>query len=197
MSSAHASGAMANNSTSAMTFAATTVCSAFGLTVTATSWSILVSVHTMTRVPRLSAATESAATTLFLSAGWYVALLVPTLVFKYVYLAALSGDGSSKLSELAASVNRAPIWCVHVHDIAPADFLDVFWLVAGLWLIGRALVKIPVVAVACASVFVMLVVGGAHIIAIREMGAPLTLDSVRITKAWLADHPALIPQFLL
>jgi len=150
----------------------------------------------MTRMPRLSAAREGPATTLFLLAGWYVALLVPTLIFKYVYLAALSGSVSTDITLLATSGTHVPLWWVHVHDVAPADFLDAFWLVAGLWLIGRVLLRIPLAALACASVFTILLVGGAHMIAIRETGAQLTLDNVRITRDWIADHPGLIQQFL-
>jgi hypothetical protein len=148
------------------------------------------------RMLRFSAATEGTATTPFLLAGWYVALLVPTLIFKYVYLTALLGAGSTQLSQLAASGRRVPLWWVHVHDIVPGDVLDVFWLVAGLWLIGRVLLRIPLAALACASVLAILAVGGVHLIAVREVGALLTLDNVRITWDWLADHPALIPQFL-
>jgi len=136
------------------------------------------------------------ATTAFLVAGWYVALVVPTLAFKYVYLAAVSGDGSARLSQLAAAGRHVPLWWVHVHDIAPADFLDILWLIAAVWLIGRVLLRIPLVALAVVSVLAVLAVGGAHMIAIREVGAPLTLDNVRITWDWIADHPDQVRQFL-
>jgi len=125
-------------------------------------------------------------------AGWYIALLVPTLVFKYMYLAAVSGNLQTQLTLLAASGTDRPVWWVHVRDIIPADFLDVFCLLAGLWLAGRVALRIPLRILACASVLVIVVVGGAHVIAIREVGAPLTLDTVRITRDWIADHPTLI-----
>jgi hypothetical protein len=135
-------------------------------------------------------------TTSFLIAGWYVALLVPTLIFKYVYLAAVAGNISTQLTLLANSGTHVPLWWVHVHDIVPADFLDVLWLLAGLWLVGRVLLRIPVVTLACVSVLMTVLVGGGHMIAVREIGAPLTLDNVRITRAWIAEHPGLIGQFL-
>ena len=135
-------------------------------------------------------------TTSFLLAGWYVALLVPTLVFKYTYLTAVSGNLSTQLTLLATSGTDLPAWWVHVRHIVPADFLDVLWLLAGLWLVGRVLLKIPLVALACGSVLTLLVVGGAHMIAVREIGATLTLDNVRITRDWIAEHPDLVRQFL-
>jgi hypothetical protein len=128
----------------------------------------------------------------FLMAGWYIALLVPTLVFKYMYLAAVSGNLPTQITLLALPGAHLPFWWVHVRDIVPADFLDVFFLLAGLWLAGRVALRIPLRILACASVLVIVVVGGAHVIAIREVGAPLTLDTVRITRDWIADHPTLV-----
>jgi len=133
---------------------------------------------------------------MFLLTGWYIALLVPTLVFKYLYLAALSGDSSTNLGRLAAGGRQIPLWWVYVRDIAPADFLDVLVLVVGFWLVGRMLRRTLLVALACTSVLAVVLVGGAHVIAVREVGAWLTLDTVRITRDWLVDHPALIGQFL-
>jgi Sulfatase len=150
----------------------------------------------MTLSPQRITVEENRAKTAFQLAGWYVALLVPTLAFKYVYLAALSAGGSAALNRLAATNSHVPLWWVHVHDVAPGDVLDVFCLVAGLWLVGRVLLKIPIAALACASVCAILVVGGAHLIAIREVGALLTLDNVRITRDWITDHPTLVGQFL-
>ena len=135
-------------------------------------------------------------TTSFLFAGWYVALLVPTLVFKYTYLTAVSGNLSTQLTLLAPSGAKLPVWWVHVGHIVPADFLDALLLLAGLWLAGRVVLKIPVVVLACGSVLTILAVGGAHMIAVREVGATLTLDNVRITRDWIADHPDLVRQFL-
>jgi len=135
-------------------------------------------------------------TTSFLLAGWYIALLVPTLIFKYTYLTAVSGNLSTQLTLLAGSGTSLPVWWLHVGRIVPADFLDVFWLLAALWLIGRVVLRIPVAALACGSVLTILVVGGAHMIAVREVGATLTLDNVRITRDWIAEHPGLVQQFL-
>jgi hypothetical protein len=139
---------------------------------------------------------NAVAATLFLLAGWYLAVLVPTVVFKYVYLTALSGEGATGFGVLAASASQVPVWWTYGRHIIAADFWDVLCLVAGLWLVGRVVLRLPLAALACASVFTILVIGGAHAIAIREVGAPLTLDNVRITGDWLADHPGLLGQFL-
>src|SRR5580765_759706 len=145
MSATHASGANAKKSASASSFARTTVRSEIALTVTGSPRAIVVSAQAMMRMLRLAAAREGAATVILL-AGWYVALLLPTVIFKYVYLAALSGDRSTRLGQLAAPGSALPLWWVHVHDVVPADFLDVLCLVAALWLVGRLVLKIPLVA---------------------------------------------------
>ena len=120
---------------------------------------------------------------------------MPTLIFTIAHLTALLGAGSTQLSQLAASGRHVPLWWVHVHDIVPGDVLDVFWLVAGLWLIGRVLLKIPLAALACASVLRdPRAVRRTFDRGPRSRRAPARQRAHHLGLG-LADHPALIPQF--
>ncbi len=76
-------------------------------------------------------------------AAWYVALLLPTLAFKLLYISVQSG-GDPRMIEPAGASAHISIWWLYVAYFLPADFLDVLVIVAIGAVAGVLLLRIPV-----------------------------------------------------
>lgn len=127
-------------------------------------------------------------------AVWYLALLVPTLWFKYQYVTILSGDDLSGFDP-AANAGHMPFGLLYVDRFFPMDVLDVFVVVGLLFFVGRVLLRVPIASLVCGTVLAALVVGAASAFALEQTGTLLTMHAIRTAWNWGIEHPRVIRLF--
>jgi hypothetical protein len=119
-------------------------------------------------------------------AGWYVALLVPTLYVKHRFMLVLSrwwveGASTSALSD-GEIASPASLWFGHV---APPDLLEVGGIVLALWLIGHGWLRVRVAWLATLSVAVAVLFLGLTLVSLGETGSLLTREALVTAWRWV------------
>lgn len=129
-------------------------------------------------------------------AWWYVAILLPTLVFKARYLdMAYSGGLDALIAPLVAEANGLPRWAYRPLFFT-ADFLEVFVLVASIFVVGHLLLRVRAEYLMLPSVFLSILVAAATNRCQWETGSLLTPDVLRIAVHWAAGHLEILPRFV-
>jgi hypothetical protein len=127
---------------------------------------------------------------------WYLAILVPTLVFKYLYLNAIYSKGfATAIDGITSGASTIKWWLYSLVPFA-ADLLEVLLLVGLLHLVGHRLLHVKTPHVIVASVLVCLLIGGAGWISVSELGTLPTIDTLAISVAWIWDHPDLLEDYV-
>jgi hypothetical protein len=120
---------------------------------------------------------------------WYLALLIPTLFFKYSYLRSVAGDG---LAATLASGQFGHLPRVTQYLLlSRGDLLDVLAIVLVAALVGR-LLRIDVAWLVAGTTFVALVVSAANWISFEVAGALIARENVTLAAAWIRQNPSVL-----
>src|SRR5262249_53783791 len=104
------------------------------------------------------------------AAACYLALLIPTLIFKCFYLNfSFGGDWSG--FDPAISSGALPLWRLYAGSLFALDYLEVFIIVGLLFGVGRLVLKVPTRYLACGGVLASFVVGGANLLSLQQVGS--------------------------
>lgn len=123
---------------------------------------------------------------------WYIALLLPTLVFKFRYLSSLyHGEISAAIGTVLSQSSFLGLLLSSVLLIL-ADVLEVALIVGACVLLSRLLLKGHSRVISVVSVFVFLLLGAANIVSLSQLGAFLTLGSLRLSVNWARENPAVV-----
>jgi hypothetical protein len=125
-------------------------------------------------------------------AAWFVALLVPTLLLKYVYIWALSGRSLVSVPVLVAGGEPTTFWWLFATSLAPADVMDVALITGALLLAGHLMLRVSIRWVACASVFIAVVVCGASALSLHETSSLIDAETLRVSLNMSTNQPDLI-----
>ena len=116
---------------------------------------------------------------------WYLLLLLPTLYFKYSYLNSLAEEGV-----LAAVSTGSVVQSVARYvTLFDADFVEVFILVAALYLIGHRLLRINLDVLAAFAALICMLVSAGNWLSFQVIGSLLNADNLEIALSWLREHP--------
>jgi sulfatase-like protein len=116
---------------------------------------------------------------------WYVLLLLPTLYFKYSYLNSLAEEG------VLAAVGTGSVVSSIARYITlfDTDFVEVFAIVAALYVIGHLLLRIRVDLLVALSVLASMLVSAGNWLSFQVIGSLLNADNLEIAFSWVRDHP--------
>ena len=129
-------------------------------------------------------------------AAWYVALLVPTLVFKLAYVWTLSAGDLQTLQPAAVDGTRPPVWWLIAGHLLPADAVDVALGLAALFVTGYGLLRIAPARLAVASTAIVLAAGAAILLALGELGTLPSTTTVGAALHWSARDLSATAAFL-
>jgi hypothetical protein len=124
--------------------------------------------------------------------AWFIALLIPTLLIKYDYVKALSGGDPTGLATLLSGGESTHFWWFFAKSLASADVTDVAFIVGALLLASHLILRVAINWVACASVFVALVLCGATALSLHETGSLITADTLRVSLHMSTSQPNLV-----
>src|SRR5262249_59460636 len=127
------------------------------------------------------------------AAACYLALLIPTLVFKCVYVNfSFGGDWSG--FDPAISSGALPLWRLYAGSLLALDYLDVFIIVGLLVGVGRFVLKVPTRYLACGGVLASFVVGGGNLLSLQQVRSLLSPAALSAAGHWGLPHPGVVRQ---
>jgi hypothetical protein len=110
---------------------------------------------------------------------------------KYDYIKALSGGDLGGFATLVSG-GETSLWWLFATSLAPADVTDVALMVCAMLLVGHLILRAPIPWVACASVFVALVICGATVLSLRETGSLIKAETLRVSLNMSTNEPNLV-----
>jgi hypothetical protein len=129
-------------------------------------------------------------------ACWYLAVLVPTLVFKLKLLNAIYVGGlSAALSSADVDLASSHGWLEGLVFFA-RDPLEVFLAVGAVFALGRALFPRTARILFAAGVFLVVLVLGAVQFYYAQVANLPTLETLREGIRWAEGHPAVVGKFV-
>jgi hypothetical protein len=125
---------------------------------------------------------------------WHVALIVPTIGFKYLYVRRLSFTTGLRtiLESMGDGIDRY----LNLVLLLTVDVLEVSLIVGLLYIVGRLLLRLPVRALMFASVFLCLLIMGVNQYSLLLVASLVTVDTFAISAGWAIDHPYVVWQSL-
>jgi phosphoglycerol transferase MdoB-like AlkP superfamily enzyme len=126
-----------------------------------------------------------------LVAAWFIALLFPTLLIKYEYVKVLSGGDPTDLATFLSGGESTNLWWLFARLLIPAEVADVA-IIVGVLLLAGHLIRVPILWIACTSVFVALVLYGAEALSLHETGSLITAETLRVSLHMTTNQPDLV-----
>lgn len=125
---------------------------------------------------------------------WHVALIVPTIGFKYLYVRRLSFTTGIKtiLESMGDGIDRY----LNLVLLLTVDVLEVSLIVGLLYIVGRSLLRLPFRALMFASVFLCLIIMGVNHYSLLLVASLVTIDTFAISAVWALEHPYVVWQSL-
>lgn len=127
-------------------------------------------------------------------ACWYLGLALPTLALKAHFLGVTHVGGVAALTSPLAASSAIPAWLYRVL-LFTGDLVEVLVLQA-LVLVGGALLRVRLEALAFLTVLGALLLGGLNYLSVRQIGQFLTVAVARDVAMWLATNPESLAAFV-
>jgi hypothetical protein len=126
--------------------------------------------------------------------SWYVALIVPTIGFKYLYVRRLSFTTGlwTILESMGSGIERY----FNLLLLATVDLLEVSIIVGALFVVGRLLLRLPSKTLIFTSVFFCLIIMGTNQYSLLLVANLVTVDTFAISTSWAMEHPYVLWQFV-
>jgi len=133
-------------------------------------------------------------------AAWYVLILVPTIVFKWLFIRGSESDHAKPLQSwtvVALGSDPRPVQrLVRLFFVFRPDILEVLFLVIAAFVVGCLALRIRLGYLMAGTLLVCVLVGGADNLASSQVGTLLTTELIAISWHWGKDNPDVIRQFL-
>jgi hypothetical protein len=123
---------------------------------------------------------------------WLVALILPTIGFKYLYVRRMSF--TSGLWTIFESMGSGIERYFNLLLLATVDLLEVSIIVGVLFVVGRLLLRLPSKALIFASVFSSLIIMGTNQYSLLLVANLVTVDTFAISTNWAMEHPHVLWQ---
>jgi hypothetical protein len=123
---------------------------------------------------------------------WFVALILPTIGFKYLYVRRMSFTSGlwTILESMGSGIERY----FNLFLLVTVDLLEVSIIVGVLFVAGRLLLRLPSKALIFASVFFCLIIMGANQYSLLLVANLVTVDTFAISTNWAMEHPHVLWQ---
>jgi hypothetical protein len=123
---------------------------------------------------------------------WVVALILPTIGFKYLYVRRMAFTSGlwTILESMGSGIERY----FNLLLLATVDLLEVSIIVGALFVTGRLLLRLPSKALIFASVFFCLIIMGTNQYSLLLVANLVTVDTFAISANWAMEHPHVLWQ---
>jgi hypothetical protein len=118
---------------------------------------------------------------------WLVALILPTIGFKYLYVRRMSFTSGlwTILESMGSGIERY----FNLLLLLTVDLLEVSIIIGVLFVVGRLLLRLPSKALIFASVFFCLIIMGTNQYSLLLVANLVTVDTFAISTNWAIEHP--------
>jgi hypothetical protein len=123
---------------------------------------------------------------------WHVAIIVPTIGFKYLFVRRMSF--TTGLGTILDSMGQGIERYTNLFLLATVDVLEVSLIVSALFVIGRLLLRIPSKTLIFTSVFLCLMIMGANQYSLLLVANLVSADTLAISTNWALEHPHVLWQ---
>ena len=123
---------------------------------------------------------------------WHVALILPTIGFKYLFVRRMSF--TTGLLTVLDSIGHGIERYTNLFLLASVDVLEVSLIISALFVVGHLLFRIPSKHLIFTSVFLCLVIMGANQYSLLLVADLVSTDTLAISTNWALEHPHVLWQ---